>query len=291
MSKGKNKKICMYIAAALLSSAVSAETVTWSTMPDNATDGVDNANPMTFDSDTTGFGSVDLTGFRIGQGSYGSPGVIEQRAADGSRIARAISYDYGVGVDATNDGSHTIDGSGYYDAVLLDFGAGNDISLDAICMWTGWAGNLDTDFSLYAYAGSGAYDLTDLSHNAPGYDPTTVELPDFDTSNWTLSDWTKVAAVDWDLNSGTRPANQVVAASSGGLEAHMVSDLNSGNVDSRYWIVAAIDSSSPFSNFKLEFVRGERGPIDPQPDAGVPVPGTLMLMLPVVGWLRKRAYI
>ena len=82
MKMGKKQKVMMAIAAALLSSVVSAETVTWSTMPSNAIDDVDGANPMTFGSDTSGFGSVDLTGFRIGRGGYGTDGGIEQRAAE-----------------------------------------------------------------------------------------------------------------------------------------------------------------------------------------------------------------
>lgn len=291
MRTGNKQQAILAVAAVLLWSTASAETVTWNTLSSNATDDVDNGNPMTFNSNVAEYGGVNLTGFRIGQGQYGAPGVIEHRAADGSRIAQAMSYSYGVGVDATGDGSHTIDGSGYYDAVLLDFGAGSDISLDAICMWTGWAGNVDTDFSLYAYAGSGTFDLSDITHSASGYDQATLEMPNFDASNWTLSDWTKVASVDWDLNAGTRPNNQIIAATNGNLEAHMIKDLNPGDVESRYWIVAAIDSASPFSNFKLEFVRDEIASIDPVPPTGVPAPGTLVLMLPMIGWLRKQGYV
>ena len=71
----------------------------------------------------------------------------------------------------------------------------------------------------------------------------------------------------------------------------MIKDLNPGDVESRYWIVAAIDSASPFSNFKLEFVRDEIASIDPVPPTGVPAPGTLVLMLPMIGWLRKQGYV
>lgn len=55
-------------------------------------------------------------------------------------------WDYGVGATYTNDGSHTVDNTGRYDFVLLQFDTA--VALNTVTFTSGWDGSYDTDATI-----------------------------------------------------------------------------------------------------------------------------------------------
>lgn len=189
-------------------------------------------------------------------GNYGSSGLGITNADAGL----ASGADTGEGTTP----EHAIDNNGRYDALVLDFGAGNLFNLTAFK--NGWS-STDSDMTLLAYTGGGdalaALAGRTLSFGNPGTD----------TASLLNNGWTRVR--DY-ANAGTT------------LRA-LTTDISS-----RYWLVAAYVplASSPAAGFTVGDDYVKLAAVEGSYTRQVPVPATTLLFgagaLLLGGRLRRQ---
>lgn len=176
---------------------------------------------------------------------------------------------YGSGLGMTSDGSgepnHAIDNNGNIETVLFSFSDGvagltNNDKVNLTSASFGYVSG-DSDYSIYAYTGTGAANLTGLTY-----------------SSLTSNGWTLVGHYDGSSSAGTKNF--------------------SNSIYSSYWLVGALNTASSGKDvgddyFKLASVSGTTCKANPTAPGcksvctpgtpgcgggGVPEPGTLFLM-------------
>jgi len=181
----------------------------------------------------------------------------------GKLIQRQVEkFSGGLGVWSPGDNSwstHSVDNLNHIDSVLLYFG-GTPVTMEQIKF--NWYDG-DSDFTLAAYT-DGHVDLTTMKSN----------LEDIGYSEMTTEGWSII-------NSYTNAK-------------YDITDVNSGNISSSYWLVSALnpslgggDISHSNDRFKLKYIGGSK---PDRPPVGVPEPSTLLLLggaLLVVAMRRK----
>ncbi|WP_026225005.1 exosortase-dependent surface protein XDP1 [Methyloversatilis thermotolerans] len=154
--------------------------------------------------------------------------------------------------ETTSSPDHAMDNSGKFEAILFDFGAGNQISLDSINL--GWWSN-DSDVAILAYTGG-----------VSGYDPAALFSSGPSTSFASLESngWSMIGEY---TNIGTSTTS-----------------VNSTDVASRYWLIGAAGLTGSSLSGLADYVKlsaittTNRTPPPPPPSTGVPEPASLALI-------------
>lgn len=139
----------------------------------------------------------------------------------------------------TSSPDHSFDSGGATELILVTF----DQALSVDQLSFGWSSN-DTDFTLYAYTGSAAF-------NTSSFVGKTLTA---------MTGWTQVGVFD----------GGAVANNGGGTRA------TDNNVSSRYWLITPSGSDSKADYVKLSGIVAETK--TPPPSTGVPEPTSLALL-------------
>ncbi|MGD2117584.1 MAG: hypothetical protein PVG66_04435 [Chromatiales bacterium] len=176
----------------------------------------------------------------------------------------------GLGVYSDSSGSpeHAIDNeSGEFEMVLLDFGAGNLMTLNQVQL--GWYSG-DSDMSIAAYTANNGGANTNVNIIGSTWESLVAGTGDWDYVHTAVNPGTSVV----NFNNDANPDN---------------------NIASRYWLVGMYNTSLDGGSYagypdygKLKMVGGKYGTPPPPPPPGVPVPAPALLMLGGIGFITRK---
>ncbi|MBS0603116.1 MAG: hypothetical protein JSR94_18000 [Proteobacteria bacterium] len=212
--------------------------------------------------------SLSCANGRLGVSAWSNTVGTANRYIENATVVNYGSYGLGItnadsslpsGADAGEGTSpeHAIDNNGRYDALLLDFGAGNQFGLTGFR--NGWY-STDSDMSFLAYTGSGDA-LAGLASRTLSFGDAASDPASLLNNGWTrVSDYADAGTVARSLTAG---------------------------VASRYWLVSTYVPMSATYSLSVGNDYVKLAAIEGSYLRQVPLPATWWLLVPGLLWLYR----